>query len=109
MGFDVARDNNNTGTTSPQCCGLLSVFGIFFLFSVGNMFATQPMFTDVEVWQEHHDHEASVNCYIGGAIYIATLVVSCGFFLSNFATQRFKRSPLSLFYITDVVRGSHPM
>ena len=40
------------------------------------MFAAQPMFTDVPVWQEDHDHDASVNCYSGGAIYVFTLVVS---------------------------------
>lgn len=64
---------------------MLSLFGIFFLFSVGNMFATQPMFTDVEVWAEDHDHDAAVNCYIGGALYVATLVVSPASFLR--ATQ----------------------
>lgn len=59
-----------------KCCGLLSIFGIFFLFSIGHMFSTQPMFTNVEVWEEHEGHDASKNCYIGGAIYCATLAVS---------------------------------
>lgn len=59
-----------------KCCGVLSVLGIFFLFSVGHMFAVQPMFTDVEVWEEHHDHDASVNCYLGGVFYVVTLAVS---------------------------------
>ncbi|CAM9679649.1 unnamed protein product [Ectocarpus sp. 8 AP-2014] len=74
-----------------QCCGLLSLFGIFFLFSVGHMFASQPMFTDVEVWEEHHDHDASVNCYIGGVIYICTLAASVGCFC--FDKKRSARPP----------------
>lgn len=86
----------HTTTPSKQCCGLLSVFGIFFLFSVANMFATQPMFTDVEVWQEHHDHDAAVNCYIGGAIYVATLAVSAAYFCP--ATRRSKPFPVPLVY-----------
>lgn len=64
------------GDIDTQCCGLLSVFGIFFLFSVGHMFATEPMFTDPEVWHDGHGDDASFNCYMGGVIYICTLVVS---------------------------------
>eukprot|EP00752_Nemacystus_decipiens_P016194 g14481.t1 len=75
-----------------QCCGLLSVFGIFFLFSVGSMFDTQPLFTDVEVWQEHHDHDAAVNCYIGGAIYLFTLAASIGCFMYD--KKRSTRRPV---------------
>ena len=63
------------GKNGKQCCGLLSLFGVFFLFSVSNMFHTQPMYTDVEVWHDHEDEEAGNNCFLAAWIYVVTFAV----------------------------------
>lgn len=60
------------------CCGLLSFFGIWFLLCMGSMFSSQPMFTDLEIWEHHEDEDASRNCYIAAAIYFVTLLMSGG-------------------------------
>ncbi|CAN0155475.1 unnamed protein product, partial [Discosporangium mesarthrocarpum] len=59
-----------------QCCALISLFGIFFLLSLGSMFDSQPFYTDLEILHEHEDGHASTNCYFAGGIYACTLVLS---------------------------------
>lgn len=40
------------------------------------MFDSQPMYTDIEVWEKHEQGDASKNCYIAAIIYAVTLLVS---------------------------------
>ncbi|CAM9333953.1 unnamed protein product [Choristocarpus tenellus] len=59
-----------------QFCALLSMFGIFFLLSLGSMFHQQPFYTDEEIWHDGEEDDASNNCYVAGGIYACTLVLS---------------------------------
>ncbi|CAM9644614.1 unnamed protein product [Ascophyllum nodosum] len=94
-----------------QCCGLLSLFGVFFLFSVSNMFHTQPMYTDVEVWHDHEDEEAGNNCFLAAWIYVVTFALSIGCWYYGKNAPKKKRPAIadSGVSVTDEALGVRPV